>query len=451
MLSEAIKSMCLPVRTYRDYRQVYITLPKYGCVGRLGVALRLIVAVAIFCYIVVQHIILEGGYATPLEGGQSYIFPKLRGFFLTNFTRDQLDDIPETHWDLINNTFWDAKDNIFKTRPNMDNSFIPTNVIITPNQTRGNCPDWPNNITRCKPDNEGKDPTTCRFEKFSAEAYLNQSAGTNGLQTGLCKPFNRPATQASVNATKKEEYTCEYYGWCPPPRPQDQRPKVAIFGQTKDFLLQIQHKVVFPSYGLEMTNNQTKAKCLFSSSNPEAKNKYCRNFIVGDLVNITGSNFDELAGHGAVIGIEIIWECFFILKPFGLNLTWTPNNPCLPTYKIDLVDPEVPGKGMGQYPGWYITDDYYRKRGEDYERTLYHLFGLELEYKETYKVSYLDPIRIIVLLMAGTGTWATFEVIFWLIWANACNIQNFDRTKYERMTWEECDVMQVPRRRCVLF
>ena len=197
-----------------------------------------------------------------------------------------------------------------------------------------------------------------------------------------------------------------------------------------------------------MTNNQTKAKCLFSSSNPEAKNKYCRNFIVGDLVNITGSNFDELAGHGAVIGIEIIWECFFLLKPFGLNLTWTPNNPCLPTYKIDLVDPEVPGKGMGQYPGWYITDDYYRKRGEDYERTLYHLFGLELEYKETYKVSYLDPIRIIVLLMAGTGTWATFEVIFWLIWANACNIQNFDRTKYEKMTWEECDVMQVPRRRC---
>ena len=206
-----------------------------------------------------------------------------------------------------------------------------------------------------------------------------------------------------------------------------------------------------------MTNNQTKAKCLFSSSNPDENNKYCRNFIVKDLFNKTRSNFDEVAKNGAVIGIEIIWECFFILKPFEskfdlvFNLTRTPNNTCLPTYKIDLVDPEVPGKGMGQYPGWYITDDYYRKRGEDYERTLYHLFGLELEYKETYKVSYLDPIRIIVLLMAGTGTWATFEVIFWLIWAYACNIQNFDSSKYERMTWEECDMIQVPRRRCVLF
>ena len=96
MLSDAIKSICLQVWTKRDNRQVYITLPKYGCVGRLGVALRLIVAIAIFCYIVVQHIILEGGYSHPLEGGQSYIFPKLRGFFLTNFTRDQLDEIPQT-------------------------------------------------------------------------------------------------------------------------------------------------------------------------------------------------------------------------------------------------------------------------------------------------------------------------------------------------------------------
>ena len=87
MLSDAIKSMCLPVWTKRDNQQVYITLPKYGCVGRLGVALRIIVAVAIFCYIVVEHIILEGGYSTPLQGGQSYIFPKVRGFFLTNFLR----------------------------------------------------------------------------------------------------------------------------------------------------------------------------------------------------------------------------------------------------------------------------------------------------------------------------------------------------------------------------
>ena len=443
--------MCLPVQTKWDYRQVYITLPKYGCVGRLGVALRLIVAVAIFCYIVVQHIILEGGYAHPLEGGQSYIFPKLRGFFLTNFTRDQLDDIPETHWDLINNTFWDAKDNIFKTRPNMDNSFIPTNVIITPNQTRGNCPDWPNNVTRCKPDKEGKDPTTCRYEKFSAEPYikLKQHVGASGVQTGRCKRFN--TTQASVNTTEKEEYTCEYYGWCPPPRPPKLKPKVPIFGQTKDFLLQIQHKAVFPSYNLEMTNNHTDAQCLFNSSDAEEQNKYCRNFLVKDLVNITGSNFTELAVHGAVIGIEIIWECFFILKPFGLNLTWTPNNPCLPTYKIVLVDPEVDGNGMGYYPGWYIVDDYYRKMGKngrEYERTLYHLFGLEVEYKVSYKVSYFDPISTILLLMAGTGTWATFEGIFWLIWAYACNIQNFDRTKYEKMTWEECDVMQVPRRRC---
>ena len=101
---------------------------------------------------------------------------------------------------------------------------------------------------------------------------------------------------------------------------------------------------------------------------------------------------------------------------------------------------------MGEYPGWYIIEDYYSHRnnseGHDYVRTLYHLFGLELKYKDTYKVSYLDPIRIIVLLMAMTGTWATFEVIFWLIWA-ASNIQNFDSREWEKKKWEECDIIQV--------
>ena len=67
---------------------------------------------------------------------------------------------------------------------------------------------------------------------------------------------------------------------------------------------------------------------------------------------------------------------------------------------------------------------------------------MELKYKVTYKVSYLNPIRIIVLLMAMTGTWATLEVIFWLIWA-ASNIQNFNSSEWRRKKWKECDVSQV--------
>ena len=84
-------------------------------------------------------------------------------------------EICSMHWPLYNNTFWDDKDNIFETRPNVGNSYIPTNVIITPNQKRRICPDWPNDLTRCNPDKEGKDLTSCRFEKFSAaESYLNK-------------------------------------------------------------------------------------------------------------------------------------------------------------------------------------------------------------------------------------------------------------------------------------
>ena len=154
---------------------------------------------------------------------------------------------------------------------------------------------------------EGKDPTKCNFEKFSADSYFELHVGANGGHTGRCLPFNPPATQASVNTTINQEYTCEYTGWCPPPKPKDLKPKVPIFGQTKDFLPQIQHKVVFPSYDWEMTNNKTGAKCLFNSSITEENNKIktCRNFIVGDMVKITGNNFEELAVHGAVFGIEI--------------------------------------------------------------------------------------------------------------------------------------------------
>ena len=61
-----------------------------------------------------------------------------------------------------------------------------------------------------------------------------------------------------------------------------------------------------------------------------------------------------------------------------------------------------------------------------------------------YRVSRLDPIRIIILLGAMKWIWAFFEMVFWFIWCKiwqfSCmrgKANIFDDDKFEKTAWEE--------------
>ena len=372
---------CVPFSSWFSYskeRRVRVTLcdKRYGRCGVLAVALRIVAYLSIFAYVVVNNILWKAGYAQMETDGQSDVFHKLRGFFTTDFDPDDLENVPEQEINLYN-SFWDAKDDIFKAR--QDFVFIATNLMITPKQTKGKCPDYPHESTSCNPNltSKAKRNPNCTSQNFWGESpYIG-----NGRQTGRCVRFNPPKTK--VNQAREAEYTCEYQGWCPPPSRLIPSETVPVFGQSRNFTVQIQNKVIFPSLGLSMTNNITQAKCFFDLS--DARNRdNCRNFRVADMVNLTGHTFDQLALRGAVIRIDIIWDCFFgIYKPFGLNWTWNQynqENPCLPKYKFYLVNSELPGRGLGQFPGRYHLKMFYTNDGTGLNpartRALYKVYGL---------------------------------------------------------------------------
>ena len=245
--------------------------------------------------------------------------------------------------------------------------------------------------TSCNPNltSKAKRNPNCTSQNFWGESpYIG-----NGRQTGRCVRFNPPKTK--VNQAREAEYTCEYQGWCPPPSRLIPSETVPVFGQSRNFTVQIQNKVIFPSLGLSMTNNITQAKCFFDLS--DARNRdNCRNFRVADMVNLTGHTFDQLALRGAVIRIDIIWDCFFgIYKPFGLNWTWNQynqENPCLPKYKFYLVNSELPGRGLGQFPGRYHLKMFYTNDGTGLNpartRALYKVYGLGKGSKQVEKVCF---------------------------------------------------------------
>ena len=75
---------------------------------------------------------------------------------------------------------------------------------------------------------------------------------------------------------------------------------------------------------------------------------------------------------------------------------------------------------------------------------LFGPFPLELRPKIIYRVSRLDPIRIIILLGAMKWIWAFFEMVFWFIWCkiwqSTCmrgKANIFDDDKFEKAAWEE--------------
>ena len=69
----------------------------------------------------------------------SAVTSKVKGLVLTNFTDLELDNVPP-HWRYLYNRIWDVTD--FVVPPLENNAvFVMTNVVITPNQTRGVCPE----------------------------------------------------------------------------------------------------------------------------------------------------------------------------------------------------------------------------------------------------------------------------------------------------------------------
>ncbi|XP_065137529.1 P2X purinoceptor 5-like isoform X2 [Paramisgurnus dabryanus] len=200
---------------------------------------------------------------------QSSVKTKVKGY-ATITTSDGKEEV----WGPEDYVIPQQGDNVF---------FVTTNLVDTPNQTLGYCPESPSAIGfNCTEDAD------CKQSKFFG----------NGKKTGIC-----------LNITNSN-FTgiCEIYGWCPP-KTKD-RPKTPVLSEAENFILQIRNNIRFPKFNFTGSNFKGKSiKQLNTCFYDEIKEPHCPVFRLGDIVQKAGYSFQEMAVYGGSIGIMVEWQC----------------------------------------------------------------------------------------------------------------------------------------------
>ena len=156
----------------------------------------------------------------------------ISGVAFTNFTDDELFAVPQP-WKPLYRRVWDVTD--YVVPPTENNAFfVTTNVIITPNQSQGSCPEDPEVPgARCDP---------------ADNACVMGTSHTlgHGVYTGNC---------VRVNDTANDAHTCEVIAWCPVEI--DKKPlgnDRALLEASRDFTVLIKNQIEFPYYNVRRTN-----------------------------------------------------------------------------------------------------------------------------------------------------------------------------------------------------
>ena len=94
------------------------------------------VQTCIIGYVIGYVMVYKKGYQEA-EGVVSAVTTKVKGVTLTNYTDEDLEAVPRD-WRRLYNRVWDVTDFVVPSQEN-NALFVMTNVVITPNQTRGEC------------------------------------------------------------------------------------------------------------------------------------------------------------------------------------------------------------------------------------------------------------------------------------------------------------------------
>ncbi|MEQ2297074.1 hypothetical protein AMECASPLE_030971 [Ameca splendens] len=155
-----------------------------------------------------------------------------------------------------------------------------TNYIITEGQEMGKCPELPGKHN-CTSNND------CIGGSYKRTGH--------GQMTGVC------ATTTN---------TCEVLAWCPV---EDDRtiPNPPLLMSAENYTLFIKNSVTFPLFEVTRSNlvegidANYISKCLYDPK----KAPLCPIFRLGDIVELSGFNFEKLALEGGAIGIVVDWTC----------------------------------------------------------------------------------------------------------------------------------------------
>ncbi|XP_072302779.1 P2X purinoceptor 1 isoform X2 [Eucyclogobius newberryi] len=331
---------------YETPRQVLVRNRRVGVVCRL-------IQLGVLAYIIGWVFIYEKGYQST-DTAVSSVFTKMKGVGYTN--EDGVEKV------------WDVADYVFP--PQGDASFVVmTNYIITEGQSLGKCPELP-----------GKHNCTSNGDC--------ERGNYKRKMTGICN-----------NVTN----TCEVMTWCPVEN-DTHIPDPPLLMSAENTTLFIKNSVTFPVFGVSRSNLVEGIDVEYINSclyHPE-KAPLCPIFNMGDIVKLSGFNFETIAKVGGAIGIVVDWTCNFDLAV----------QHCKPQYTFHGLygNPNETDKARASV-GYNFR--YARHYFEDkvQKRTLLKVFGIRIDIIVQSLGRKFDIIPTLTAIGSGVGIFGVATVV----------------------------------------
>ncbi|XP_034883394.1 P2X purinoceptor 5 isoform X3 [Mirounga leonina] len=297
--------------------------------------------------------LVKKGYQDTDTSLQSSIVTKVKGVIFTNTS-----ELGERLWDVADYVIPPQGENVF---------FVVTNLIVTANQRQETCaesesiPDaWCYTDGDCPP----------------GEPVV---AG-NGVKTGRC-----------VRVGSMQRGTCEVFAWCPVETKP--RPVKPLLGKAENFTVYIKNFIRFPKFNFSKTNVlDTNDRAFLKSCQFGPKNPYCPIFRLGSVVSWTGSNFQEIAAQGGVIGIQIEWDC---------DLDKAPSE-CNPHYSFSRLDNTFSENSISSGYNFRFAKYYRDAAGVEF-RTLMKAYGIRFDVMVNGKAGKFSLIPTVVNIGSGVA------------------------------------------------
>ncbi|NXX50640.1 P2RX5 protein, partial [Tricholaema leucomelas] len=358
----AWKGLFLSLFDYKTEKYVIAKNKKVGILYR-------VVQLTILAYLVGWVFIVKKSYQDTDTSLQSSVITKLKGVAFTNTS-----ELGERLWDVADYVIPPQGENVF---------FVMTNLIVTPNQRQATCPESDN-----IPDALCQQDEDCP----AGEAVV---AG-NGVKTGRCLK-----DRDSIRGT------CEILAWCPVEKRS--KPKTPLLASAENFTVYIKNSIRFPKFKfskvnvLATTNESYLKSCRYSTEHP-----YCPIFLLGNIVRWAGSDFQEMALEGGVIGIQIEWNC---------DLDKAPSE-CNPHYSFSRLDNKFSEKSISSGYNFRFAKYYRDAEGVDY-RTLIKAYGIRFDVMVNGKAGKFNIIPTIInigsgLALLGAGAFFCDLVLLYL-------------------------------------
>nr|XP_023995094.1 P2X purinoceptor 1-like [Salvelinus alpinus] len=332
---------------YETPRQVLVRSRRVGVVCRL-------IQLGVLAYIIGWVFIYEKGYQSS-DTAVGSVLTKVKGVSYTNVNGEE--------------RIWDVADYVFPVQG--DSSFVVmTNYIMTKGQKMEKCSEPPNSRSRCSSDAEcegrsertgdGKVRTAWQCDSVAQSPLLTQCFSTSG-----------PRTSASP--------------W------QNRRPVLSSCSHSRCNLV-------------EGIDNDYVRNCLYDPKT----SPLCPIFGLGDLVQLSGFNFSDIAKVGGAIGIIIDWTC---------NLDHAQSE-CKPIYSFHGLygnpnETDEARASLGYNFSHWVCKALYG--GQAGERTPMKVFGIRFDIIVRSVARKFDIIPTLTAIGSGVGIFGVATVVCDLI------------------------------------